>query len=116
MNAPKRKRKKRKNNMKFELPIYDSKTGEVKKIHGRKFVPLDLYLKFEKFAEGLSENNYKNDGEFFCDIEDLMLDLFPDMTSEEYHGNVDVGEALAVFNSVLSKSKQLPRGSSSKNV
>ena len=97
---------------KFELPIYNMETEEIKKTVQRNIVPLSLYLKFEKFAESLNDNNFKSDSEFFYAIEDLFCELFPALTRDEYENKVDIAEALAVFNSVLGKSKQLPRGNS----
>ena len=100
---------------KFELPIHDLKTGEVAKTYQRGFMPVDLYVRFQKLAEKMIEEKYKSDEEMFNDFEDLFVELFPDLTREEYKKCTDVAEVLQVWDAAINKSTQIESGNSSKN-
>lgn len=97
---------------KFELPIHDQKTGEVAKIHQRNFMPVTLYVKFQKLAEKLAGDKVKSDEEMFMLFEDLFIELFPELTKEEYQTGADVAEVLQVWNVVINKSTEIECGNS----
>ena len=100
---------------KYELPIHDPKTGEVTKTYQRNFMPVDLYIRFQKIGEKLADNKVKNDEEVFKAFEELYVELFPELTKEEYRANTDVAEVLQVWNAVINKSTEIESGNSSKN-
>ena len=100
---------------KFELPIYDAKTGDVFKTVKRNFMPSGLFIRFQKVAEKISGDTVKSDEEMFNMLEDLFLEMFPDLTKEEYRNQTDIAEILMLWAAVLNKSTQIADGDS-KNV
>ena len=94
---------------KFELSIYDNK-DKIVKTHQRNKCTVDLFLKFQKFSEKVTGEKVKNDNEFFAGLKDLFLELFPAMTEAEYKNNVDVSEAILLFNKVVTKATQFEQG------
>lgn len=97
---------------KFELPIYDPQTGEVVKTHKRNFMPVNLYIRFQKLAEKIGADKVKSDEEMFRALQELFLETFPDMTKEEYLNQTDIAEVLVVWANVLNKSTELASGDS----
>ena len=69
---------------KFELPIYDEKTGEIAKTYKRDFMPTGLYIRFLKLSEKLVGSELKTDAELFELLKDLMCETFSEMTEDEY--------------------------------
>ena len=100
---------------KFELPIYDARTGEICKTVKRNFMPSGLYIRFQKVAEKISGDSVKSDEEMFDMLEDLFLEMFRDLTKEEYQKQTDIAEILMLWAAVLNKSTQIAEGDS-KNV
>ena len=97
---------------KFELSVYDSKTGEVAKTYKRNFMPVSLYIQFQKLAEKLSANKVKTDAEMFQELKELFRETFPDLTEEEYQDQTDIAEVLIMFRDILDKSTQISSGDS----
>lgn len=97
---------------KFELSIFNAKTGEVEKTYKRAFMPVDLYVRFQAFSEKVTSDKFKSDADFFAAMKDLFLELFPEMTADEYLKNTDVAEVLALFGKVINKSTELDAGDS----
>ena len=48
----------------------------------------------------------KDDNELFLNLKDLFLEMFPELTKEEYLNQTDVGEILNTFGRILNKSTQ----------
>lgn len=99
---------------KFELSIYNTKTGEVEKTYQRNFMPVSLFIKFQKFSEEVTANKIESDEIFYKKLKNLFTELFPDLTDSEYQNQTDAAEVIALFNFVLKKSTTL--GDNSKNV
>ena len=97
---------------KFELSIYDEKTGEVAKTLKRDFMPTGLYIRFLKLSEKLVGSELKTDVELFELLKDLMCETFSELTEEEYYKNTDVQEVLKVWSAILSKSATIEGGKS----
>jgi len=97
---------------KFELSTFDTKTGEVEKVHQRAFIPITLYLKFQKLAEETSENKVDTDKKMFNALKPLILELFPDLTEFEYDNNVDVADILFLWEKIVHKSAEISTGNS----
>ncbi len=97
---------------KFELPIYDPKTGDIVKTHTRNFMPVNLYIRFQKSAEQAGADKFKSDEEFVKSLQPLFLELFPEMTKEEYLNQTDIAEVIAVWGNVLNKSTEIASGDS----
>ena len=96
---------------KFELPIYDAETGEVIKTVKRGFMPVSLYVRFQKFSEKVV-GEIKNDAELFDAMQPLFCELFPNMTKDEYKKQTDVAEVLQVLGDVMNKSTEFSAGNS----
>lgn len=92
---------------KFELTIYDNKTGEKARTEQRAFMPVDLYIRFQAFAEKTTTDKFKTDKEFFDELKPLCLELFPNMTEEEYKNQTDIAEVLVLFSKVIDKSTDI---------
>jgi len=101
---------------KFELPIYDVKTGEVVKTYQRNFMPVSLYIRFQKLSEKIVKDSekMKSDEELFMLIKDLFLETFSELTEEEYMNNTDVAGVLKTWHEIMSKSATI-ESKSSKN-
>ncbi len=97
---------------KFELPIYDAKSGEVCKTHQRNFMPVSLYIRFQKLAEKIGADKVKSDKEMFDALEELFLETFPAMTKEEYQNQTDIAEVLQMWAAILEKSTKIAEGDS----
>ena len=97
---------------KFELPIYDTKTGEIVKTHQRGFMPVDLFIRFQNVAEEVTADKFKSNEELFDALEDLFVELFPDLTKEEYRNGADVAEIMKVWQIVNNKSTDIESGNS----
>lgn len=97
---------------KFELPIYNAETGEVEKIYKRDFMPVALYVRFQKLSEKVMADKVKSDEEMFITLKDLFVETFPELTEEEYQNNTDVSEVLKVWRAVLEKSTSIESGDS----
>lgn len=97
---------------KFELPIYNTKTGEIEKMVKRNFMPVNLYIRFQKLAEKTSGNKVKNDEEMFLLLQDLFLETFPEMTKDEYLNQTDIAQILNMWASIINKSTELSDGNS----
>lgn len=97
---------------KFELSIYDTETGEIAKKHKRGFMPVNLYIRFQKLAEKLAAEKIKSDEEMFKALQPLFLETFPAMTEEEYQNQVDLAEVLRMFAAILNKSTEFAEGDS----
>lgn len=99
---------------KFELSIYDAMTGEVAKVHKRNFMPVNLYIRFQKLAEKIGADKVKSDEEMFRALQDLFLETFPELTKEEYQNQTDIAEVLKMWAAILQKSTEFA-GDDSKN-
>lgn len=97
---------------KFELSVYDVATGEVAKTHKRNFMPVDLYIRFQKFSEKVTSMKFKTDIDFFVELKDLILEVFPDMTADEYLKQTDVAEVVKMFGDILTKATEFTAGDS----
>lgn len=97
---------------KFELPIYDTRTGEIVKTHKRNFMPVNLYIRFQAFAEKLGADKVKSDKDMFFALKELFLETFPDLTAEEYLNQTDIAEVLVMLRDILEKSTQIASGDS----
>lgn len=100
---------------KFELPIYNAETGEIDKTVTRGFMPVSLYVKFQKFSEKLIKDEEKTDAEMFTELQPLFCELFTQLTKSEYLNCTDTAEVLRVYGDVMNKSTQITAGDS-KNV
>ena len=100
---------------KFELPLFNAATGEREKILQRDFMPVNLYVRFQKFTEGLSVEETESDEAMFNALKPLFLELFPEMTEEEYLNQVDIGDVIYMLNFILEKSSRIKSGGDSKN-
>ena len=97
---------------KFELPIYDATSGEVCKTHQRNFMPVNLYIRFQKLAEKIGADKVKSDKEMFDALEELFLETFPALTKEEYQNQTDIAEVLQMWAAILEKSTKIAEGDS----
>ena len=91
---------------KYELPIYDKKTGESEKVLTRNFMPVDLFIRFQAYAEKLSSDEYKEkvtDEIMFDELQPLFCEMFPTMTKDEYKGQTDIAEVLSMFRDIVTK-------------
>ena len=100
---------------KFELSLYDNKTGEKTATLTRAFMPVNLYIKFQQFNEKLLSDKIKDDIEMFKSLKELFLELFPDLTAEKYMNNTDVAEIIYMFGKIINKSTEFETDNS-KNV
>jgi hypothetical protein len=100
---------------KFELKIYDEKTGKVAKTLQRGFMPVSLYVRYQKLSEKVINEKLKSDEDLFFALKDLFCETFNDLTEDEYLNATDVSNVLSVWREVLEKSTQLESGNSSKN-
>ena len=89
---------------KIELNIYNNETGELQKTYQRQFIPVKLFLRFQKIAEKIIADKIENNEAVYKSLEPLFLEAFPSLTSAEYYGNVDVAEVLRVFNHIVTES------------
>lgn len=90
---------------KFELNIYDH-NDKVVKTHQRNKCPVELFLKFQQYSEKVTGEQITNDGDFFAGLKELFLELFPDMTENEYMNNTDVAEVIVLYSTVVRKATQ----------
>lgn len=97
---------------KFELPIYDIKTGDVVKTVTRNFMPVNLYIRFQKLAEKVGADKVKSDEEMFIALEDLFLETFPDLTKDEYQKQTDIAQVLQTWGKIINKSTEISDGDS----
>ena len=97
---------------KFELPIFNAATGEREKMVKRVFMPVNLYVRFQQFAEGLDVEKTKSDEEMFLALKPLFLEMFPEMTEEEYLNQVDIADVIFMLNDILEKSSRIKSGNS----
>ena len=97
---------------KFELPIYDAKSGEIIKTHKRDFMPVSLYIRFQKLSEKVIADKVKSDEEMFLALQDLFVETFPEMTVDEYLNQTDVANVLTMWRNILDKSTELSDGNS----
>lgn len=100
---------------KFELKIYDTETGEVAKTYQRGFMPVALYVRFQKLSEKVIDEKLKSDEDLFIALKDLFIETFSELTEDEYMNATDVSNVLSVWRAVLEKSTQIESGNSSKN-
>ena len=92
---------------KFELRVYNTQNGEVEKTVKRGFMPLAIYVRFQKLAEKAASDKYKSDEAMYEDLREPVLDLFPELTAEEYRNNVDIAEVLQLWKRILDKSSEI---------
>lgn len=92
---------------KFELSVYNAETGDVEKILKRNFMPVTLYIKFQKLAEKAAEQKIESDEEIFFAIKELFLETFRDLTEDEYLNQTDTSEVLTMFDRILKKSTEI---------
>lgn len=97
---------------KFELPIYDEKSGKQIKLCKRDFMSVSLFLKYQKLNEELLSNKITDDKQFLDAVKELFLDTFTEMTEQEYLNGTDVGQVIYVFNSVVQKATKFQAGNS----
>ena len=97
---------------KFELSIYDIETGDVCKTYKRNFMPVNLYIRFQTFAEKIGSDKVKSDKEMFYSLKDLFLETFPEMTAEEYLNQTDIADVLIMLRDILEKSTHIKSGDS----
>lgn len=97
---------------KFELPIFSAATGKRDKILRRDFMPVNLYVRFQQFAEGLDVEKTESDEVMFHALKPLFLELFPEMTEEEYLNQVDIGDVIFMLHDILEKSSRIKSGDS----
>lgn len=91
---------------KFELKIYDPKTGDVERTVKTAFLPVGLYVRFQKFAEKWGD--YDDDSaKFFDEIKAPFLELFQDMTAEEFESKTDTNEVIRLWRKILTKATDL---------
>lgn len=100
---------------KFELPIYNSVTGDVDKTVTRNFMPVNLYIRYQKLAEKVGGDKVKTDEEMFLLLQDLFLETFPELTKDEYLNNTDIAQVLQTWANIINKSTEISDGNS-KNV
>lgn len=100
---------------KFELPVYDTQTGEVTKTVKRDFMPVGLYIRFQQLSEKLVKDEIKSDADMFKALEDLFVETFPELTEKEYSECLDTAQVLVMFRDIIEKSTKLSSGNS-KNV
>lgn len=87
---------------KFELNVYD-KDENVIKTHKRNKCTVELFLRFQQYSEKVTGGKVKNDVDFFENVKSLFLEMFPNLTAEEYNNNTDVAEVIALFNDIITK-------------
>lgn len=97
---------------KFELPIYDDKSGKEVKTCKRDFISVSLFLKYQKLNEELLTNKVLKDEDFLNAVKDLFLETFADLTEKEYLTGTDVGQVIFMFNSIVSKATKFQSGNS----
>lgn len=97
---------------KFELPIYNFETEKVEKTYKKNFMPVSLYIRFQKFSEEVVANKVKSDEEMFLMLKDLFLETFPELTEDEYLNKTDIGQILLMFRDILDKSTKFDEGDS----
>ena len=97
---------------KFELHVYNMKTEEVEKVHKRNFVPVNLYIQYQKLAEKLAQDKVKSDAEMFAALKGLFLETFPELTEDEYMNKTDIAEVLLMFRDLIGKSTEISSGDS----
>lgn len=97
---------------KFELPIYDVQTGDVEKTVKRNFMPVSLYIRFQKLAEKIGADKVKSDEAMFDLLQDLFLETFPELTKDEYRNQTDIAEVLQMWAAILDKSTKIAEGDS----
>jgi len=96
---------------KFELYVYDMKTEEVKKVHQRNKIPVDLFIKYQDLAEELRKSSI-NDKELFLRLKDIFLETFPSLTEAEYLKGTDTAEVLAMYRKLIDKATEFETGNS----
>lgn len=97
---------------KFELSIYDMTTEDVVKVYKRNLMPVSLYIKFQELSEKIIANKVESDAEMFYALQDLFLEVFPEMTKEEYLNQTDTAEVLNMYRTIIDKSTQISSGNS----
>lgn len=97
---------------KFELPIRDVKTGEINTTIQRGFIPVGLFIKYQKFSEELIKANVQSDYEYFEKVEELVLETFPELTHEDYYERLDVADVLGIFKDIVTKATMISTGNS----
>ena len=97
---------------KFELPIYDAKSGKQVKLCKRDFISVSLFLKYQKLNEELLSNKVTDDNEFLNAVKDLFLETFSDLTEQEYLNGTDVGQVIFLFNAIVQKATKFQSGNS----
>lgn len=98
---------------KFELSVYDAKTGDVEKVCKRNFMPVSLYIRFQQLSEKVVANKIGSDSDLFNALKPLFLETFPELTEDDYTSGTDVAEVLVMFRDIIDKSTQI--GGNSKN-
>ncbi|MBR3423802.1 MAG: hypothetical protein IKG80_04865 [Clostridia bacterium] len=93
---------------KYELNVYDTKTGEVAKTLQKNFMPSALFIRYQQVLEKINEDT--DDTALFDNLKPLFLETFPDLTEKEYTDNTDVAEVLALFRKVLNKATTMESG------
>lgn len=97
---------------KFELPIYDLKSGKIEKTYKRDFISVSLFLKYQKLNEELLHDKVTDDDVFLKRIKDLFLETFSDLSEVEFENQTDVGQVIMLFNSVVAKATKFESGNS----
>lgn len=87
---------------KYEIKVYDPATGEVEKILQKNFMPSSLFIKYQKFVENVDEKK-DDDTKFFSDLNELIVETFPELTAEECEEKTDVAEKYALLQRILTK-------------
>lgn len=95
---------------KFELHTYNMETEEVEKTLQRNIMPISLYIKFQQYSEKVLSEKVKDDSELYAGLCDLFVELFPEMTKDEYNTKTDPGEVLVVFKNILDKATKFEPG------
>lgn len=88
---------------KFVLNIYDMKTEKVEKTYSRNIVPVSLYIKFQTLNEKLQSEQINSDSAMFEALQELFVETFAGLTTEEYNSQTDVAEVLIMFRDILKK-------------
>ena len=91
---------------KYELSTYDG-NDNVLKTYQRNKCSVELFLKFQQYSQKVTEREVKNDVEFFKGLQELFLEMFPEMTEAEYKNKTDVAEIIVLFHTIIAKATHM---------
>lgn len=92
---------------KYEINVYNEKTGEIEKTLTRNFMPSSLFIEYQRFSEKILADEFKTGEELISALKPLMLATFPELTEKDFDAKTDASEIYAIYAKVVKKTFSL---------